>query len=269
MDDEQWLRLICAFDGAKDFRVAGDHAADILRALRSANEGHETVLPSLRNLYLQGPVSIYELLRDSVRSFLTQRRLSGRPIQAYSPESMFASLTQGGVNVTAPSSILTQSAGAIPIRRPTTKEVASAKRWVEDQRRIAFHHNFDGVAPVPESEIPKYIRKLEHLDMVLGNIERYIHIAFAALRKEDVVRRMFNMMASTKCQLEECKKPNPRYVLELHTIQGMIQEAENMDKGLRTVLGLKLAAHGNSPVPQKPQQPTRTLWRIWADSEAD
>ncbi|KAH9178368.1 hypothetical protein EDB89DRAFT_1930798 [Lactarius sanguifluus] len=91
--------------------------------------------------------------------------------------------------------------------------------------------------------------------MVLANIERYIHIAFAALRKEDVVRRMFNMMASTKCQLEECKKPNPRYVLELHTIRGMIQEADNMDKGLRTVLGLKLAAQGSASVPQQPQQP--------------
>ncbi|KAH8977699.1 hypothetical protein EDB86DRAFT_3000152 [Lactarius hatsudake] len=164
--------------------------------------------------------------------------------------SMSAPLTQGGMNVTASSSILTQSAGAIPIRRPTTDEVASAKRWVEEQRRTAFNHSFDGVAssPVPESEIPEYIRNLERLDMVLSNIERYIHIAFAALRKEDVVRRMFNM-------LEECKKPNPRYVLELHTIRGMIQEADNMDKGLRTVLGLKLAAQGNASVPQQPQQP--------------
>ncbi|KAH8981615.1 hypothetical protein EDB86DRAFT_2975264 [Lactarius hatsudake] len=162
--------------------------------------------------------------------------------------SMSAPLTQGGMNVTASSSILTQSAGAIPIRRPTTDEVASAKRWVEEQRRTAFNHSFDGVAssPVPESEIPEYIRNLERLDMVLSNIERYIHIAFAALRKEDVVRRMFNMMASTKCQLEECKKPNPRYVLELHTIRGMIQEADNMDK---------LAAQGNASVPQQPQQP--------------
>ena len=29
---------------------------------------------------------------------------------------------------------------------------------------------------------------------MLGNIERYIHIAFAALRKEGVVRRMFAMV---------------------------------------------------------------------------
>jgi hypothetical protein len=62
-------------------------------------------------------------------------------------------------------------------------------------------------------------------------------------------------MASTKFQLEESKKPNPRYILELHTIRGMIQEADNMDTGLRTVLGFKLAAQGNPPAPQQPQQP--------------
>ena len=44
-------------------------------------------------------------------------------------------------------------------------------------------------------------------------------------------------MAATKIQLDEMRKPNPRYILELHTIQGMIQEADYMDKGLRTVLG--------------------------------
>src|SRR6266404_6185778 len=61
-------------------------------------------------------------------------------------------------------------------------------------------------------------------------------------------------MASTKFQLEESKKPHPRYVLELHTIRGMIQEADNMDKGLRTVLGIKAVPQGNAPVTQ-PQQP--------------
>ena len=62
-------------------------------------------------------------------------------------------------------------------------------------------------------------------------------------------------MASTKFQLEESKKPNPRYLLEYHTIRGMVQEADNMDKGLRSILGFKLAAQGNAPVPRSPQQP--------------
>ncbi|KAH9057853.1 hypothetical protein EDB87DRAFT_1628559 [Lactarius vividus] len=217
MYDEQWLGLIRAFDCAKNFRVAGGLAADIFRVLRPANEEHETVLPSLRDLHVQEPIPV--------------------------------------VHFPGSSSIPIQFAGAIPIRRPVTEEVAFAKRWVEEQKKIAFNYSFEGFvgSPIPDSEIPEYIRNLERLDMALVNIERYIHIAFAALKKEDVVRRMFTMMASTKFQLEECKKPNPRYVLELRTIRGMIEEADNMDKGLRTVLGLQFAAKGNAPAPH-PQQ---------------
>ena len=54
--------------------------------------------------------------------------------------TMSAPLTHVGVNG-APSSILTQSAGAVPIRRPTAEEVTAAKRWVEDQKRLAFNHS--------------------------------------------------------------------------------------------------------------------------------
>jgi hypothetical protein len=63
-------------------------------------------------------------------------------------------------------------------------------------------------------------------------------------------------MASAKTQLEELKKSNPRYVLELHTIRGMIQEADNMDKGLKAVLQ-KTQAHlmAHSGVPSAPQPP--------------
>ncbi|KAI9440232.1 hypothetical protein BJY52DRAFT_1217180 [Lactarius psammicola] len=239
VDDEQWLRPIRTFDGARDLRVSGQLATDILRALRPADEGRTIVLPALRNLYVQK--SMYNLgpLRNSVKSFVTQRRLSSHPVQVFSSES---------------GSIL--AVEAIPIRWPTAEEVRAAKRWVDEQRRTAFNRNFEGVvdSPAPESNTPEYIRNLEHLDTVLGNIEKYIHIAFAALKKEDVVRRMFAMMAPTKFQLEESKKPNPRYVLELPTIRGMVQEADNMDKGIRTVLGLELAAQG-APVPQQPQQP--------------
>ena len=63
-------------------------------------------------------------------------------------------------------------------------------------------------------------------------------------------------MASAKSQLEELKKPNPRYVLELHTIRGMIQEADNMDKGLKAVFQ-NPQAHmmAQSGVPSAPQPP--------------
>jgi len=58
--------------------------------------------------------------------------------------------------------------------------------------------DFDGVAgypTIPEGEIQEYNRNLERLDQVLGNIEKYIHIAFAALGKGDMVQRMFTMVS--------------------------------------------------------------------------
>jgi hypothetical protein len=47
----------------------------------------------------------------------------------------------------------------------------------------------------PKGEIREYHRDLERLDQALGNIEKYIHIAFAALKKEDIVQRVFTMVS--------------------------------------------------------------------------
>jgi hypothetical protein len=70
-------------------------------------------------------------------------------------------------------------------------------------------------------------------------------------------------MASTKAQLEELKKPNPRYMLELHTIRGMIQEVHNMDKGLKTVLSMRMQGtvppSGAPSVPQPPPLPSSAV----------
>jgi hypothetical protein len=58
--------------------------------------------------------------------------------------------------------------------------------------------NFDRVAPIqsiPESDIQEYQRNLERLDQVLVNMERYIHIAFAAMKKGEVVERLFKMVS--------------------------------------------------------------------------
>jgi hypothetical protein len=59
--------------------------------------------------------------------------------------------------------------------------------------------DFDGVAgypTIPESDIQEYHRNLERLDQVLASMEKYIHVAYAALKKEDVVQRMFTMVSS-------------------------------------------------------------------------
>ena len=50
-------------------------------------------------------------------------------------------------------------------------------------------------ALIPECDIPEYYRNVERLDQVLSNIEKYIHFAFAALKREEVVERMFTMVS--------------------------------------------------------------------------
>ncbi|KAH9057835.1 hypothetical protein EDB87DRAFT_1685800 [Lactarius vividus] len=77
------VRPVRAFDGAKDFRVAGD-ATNIFRALRLDDEGPKNVLPALRNIHVQEPIPVYgRSLRDSVQSFVTQRPHSSHPVQIY------------------------------------------------------------------------------------------------------------------------------------------------------------------------------------------
>jgi hypothetical protein len=58
--------------------------------------------------------------------------------------------------------------------------------------------NFDRVThiqSVPESDIQEYQRNLERLDQVLVSIEKYIHFAFAVLKKGEVVQRLFKMVS--------------------------------------------------------------------------
>ena len=83
MEDEQWLRLICAFGGARDFRVASAFATDISRALLLADEGHNNVLPALQNLHILQSVYTGGSSGDSVESFIAQRQLSSLPVNIY------------------------------------------------------------------------------------------------------------------------------------------------------------------------------------------
>jgi hypothetical protein len=133
--DEKWLQLVRTFDGAKDFHLPGELATAILRALHPASDGHNTVLPALRNLHVLVPVSMGGPLRDSIDSFVSQRQLSSYPVRIYISGTEYdkASLAFG--------SVLTQSAGAVSIRRPTAEEVTSAKRWVEEAKRTAFNRS--------------------------------------------------------------------------------------------------------------------------------
>ena len=80
-DGEQWLELIRSFGGARDFSVAGKLTANILCALRPANEGNTSILSSLLHVRVQGPMVMHGASWDAVQSFITSRSISGRPVK--------------------------------------------------------------------------------------------------------------------------------------------------------------------------------------------
>ncbi|KAN0136136.1 hypothetical protein V8E53_005996 [Lactarius tabidus] len=89
VDSQQWRDLLHAFGGAKDFRLSSEHATDILWALFSADDAHTTsttVLPALCNLRIQTRILVSELLSEAKQSFVTSRRLSGRPVEFHTLE---------------------------------------------------------------------------------------------------------------------------------------------------------------------------------------
>jgi hypothetical protein len=80
------LELICAFGGARDFRVAGVHATDILCALRPASGTDIAVLPTLHNLSVEKPMVMDGPSWDAVQLLIASRWLSGRPVQVSARE---------------------------------------------------------------------------------------------------------------------------------------------------------------------------------------
>ncbi|KAH9955757.1 hypothetical protein BGW80DRAFT_292906 [Lactifluus volemus] len=243
VDRTQWRKLFRPFRNVKKLCVSHSLSGRLSRSLSSENgEMPLELLPNLLDLQDLDGIGF----GDVFTSFINERRAAGHSVilSPFNPSGTHAFLTQTG--------------GPIQIRRPTLEDMVHAHRWVEEQKRAAFGQ-FDGVAvarlsPVPESDIAEYGRYLDRLDKVLGSIEQYILIAYASMQKGDVIRRVYHMMASTKYQLGEMNKPNPRLILELHTIWGMFQEADNMDKGLRTVLGIGMRPSGVAPSSSAPPQ---------------
>ena len=84
---EQWVDLLRSFKfgGAKSFWVDGKLTAGISCALRPANEGNTTMLPSLRHVRVQQPIEMDGPSWASVQSFITSRWISGRPVEVKAP----------------------------------------------------------------------------------------------------------------------------------------------------------------------------------------
>jgi hypothetical protein len=73
-DREEWLKLIHAFGGTKWFHISGNSVFTTEIAL--VLQPSETVLPAIHKLYIRGPVSCYEPLREAVALFVHSRLLS-------------------------------------------------------------------------------------------------------------------------------------------------------------------------------------------------
>ncbi|KAH9007728.1 hypothetical protein EDB84DRAFT_1447344 [Lactarius hengduanensis] len=86
-DGEQWLELIRTFGGAADLPVADELTTAILCALGLVDEGHATVLPSLRHIHIENPMAMNETSWDGLLSFITLRSRTGHPVQVNVPFS--------------------------------------------------------------------------------------------------------------------------------------------------------------------------------------
>ena len=92
----RWLEPLNFFGGVKRLHVVGNLSTDIIHAL----ELPDNVLPSLHGLYIPQPGPHHVPLREAVVSFMTSRRLSGRPIaveyERYEPLSQISELSDAG-----------------------------------------------------------------------------------------------------------------------------------------------------------------------------
>jgi hypothetical protein len=75
----QWQELLNLFIGIKWFHVSGNLSTEIVHTLKGA-ERRKTILPAMLKLYIPQIGPRYTALSEAAVSFMTSRRLSGRPI---------------------------------------------------------------------------------------------------------------------------------------------------------------------------------------------
>ena len=103
--------------------------------LTSTNPGHQQLQQLQRQALVQGQgksnsLQPGQLLGTQISSSSDGAQNQGRV--------MFIPMNAAGVNGVISRSVLPQSAGVMQIRRPTPEEVMAAKRWVDEQKKMAF-----------------------------------------------------------------------------------------------------------------------------------
>ena len=147
-DNRAQINQAAAFQGTVPPHLINTQLHLSRQALTQAPGEPNTLQPTQMNSsvgLLAQPPTAWSMGALNLSSMGTQITGAGSSGGAQSPSgstsaSISVPLTHVGMNG-APSSILTQSAGAVPMRRPTAEEVTSAKRWVEEQKRLAFNRS--------------------------------------------------------------------------------------------------------------------------------
>jgi hypothetical protein len=80
LDDSRLLMLINSFTSVKRLHIAGNISIDIVRALE-LDSWRETLLPTLKKLYIPQPGPRHAPLREAIVSCMISRRHSGYPIE--------------------------------------------------------------------------------------------------------------------------------------------------------------------------------------------
>ncbi|KAH9043484.1 hypothetical protein EDB83DRAFT_2407232 [Lactarius deliciosus] len=176
-DSEHWPEVIHPFGGIEKLSLDGKLVTHILRTLREADR--ETgPLPSLKYLRTQGPGS--GDVRVAIDSFVTQRRLSGRPIEVYGLDG-------------APYKPLDYSAHALGRHSPYPEPSESVAKKYKEKTNVRHYRaqNKDAMTQLRDA-LPEHMRPPERLAkayVVLRSAIEYIReltVEIERLRAENV-----------------------------------------------------------------------------------
>jgi len=80
-DDTRWVELLDSFTAVKNLYLTDEVARRVCGALRDPSRERVTeVLPSLRNVFVNGSRSSFEHIEEAMRPFVAARQLSGHPL---------------------------------------------------------------------------------------------------------------------------------------------------------------------------------------------
>jgi len=82
IENSLWLQLLLPFTAVKNLHLSKEFAPGIAAALQELVGGRTEVLPSLQNIFVEGP-GLSGPFQENIEQFVTARQLSGHPIAIF------------------------------------------------------------------------------------------------------------------------------------------------------------------------------------------